>query len=250
MVQAGTEPLHARADALVAPAPGADHHQVGPVPHHRPRLEKRFEVLARLDGADEQDESLRQLQARARVREILRAERPEHLRHALIDDRDPRGRHSEDRLQVGGGVLGNGDHAVRVPQRSRHYPTGAERLPGGKPLALAIDREVVNCDHGRAADLAQRKHTGRTEERVGPERADPTRPLEMAADEARRRKRAVSDRGRAVGRIHPGRDEHRHAAVGPRHRHRMQDLFCVYADARPRSREPVTVDRHVKPGQC
>ena len=245
VAQAGAEPLHARADPLVTPAPASDHNEVGPVSHHRPGLEQCLEVLARLDGADEQDESFGQLQPRARILEVLGAQRPKQIRYALVDHRDPRRGHPEQRLQVGRGVLRHGDHAVCVAQRPRNDPTGAERLAGWKPLALAIDRQVVDRDHGRAADLTQRQHAGRTEEGVGPERPDPTGPLEMAADEARGRERTVRDSGRAVGRIRALGNEHRHTAVGPRHGHRVQHLSRVNADARARSREPVTVDRKV-----
>src|SRR6266699_970551 len=70
-------------DRLVVPSPTSDDHEVRAVAQHRPGFEKREEVLPGLDGADEQDEALRQLESLASRGQLLAAHRPKSRRNAM-----------------------------------------------------------------------------------------------------------------------------------------------------------------------
>src|SRR6266480_5447075 len=87
-MQPRAQALHLLPDRFVAPSPRTDHHEVRPVPHEHPRVEKRVEVLARLDGADKEDESLRQLEAGAGLRSLLCAHGMELRGNAVRHDLD------------------------------------------------------------------------------------------------------------------------------------------------------------------
>ena len=116
-----------------------------------------------------------------------------------------------------------------------------------KPARVAVDRKVVDGDDRRAPDIAQRKNTGRTEERIGLELPDPCGPLQVAADQPCPRQRPVA----AVGHVDEGSrwTEDRKPAVGPVDGHRVEDLRRVDADSGARALEPDPVDYKMQSNQ-
>src|ERR1700716_2452545 len=105
------------------------------------------------------------------------------MRHDL----DPRARDAEDVDHVVRGVARDRDHHVGPQHRTRHHKTCAQRLATWEPSGVAIDGEIVDGDHRWAANIAQRKYSGRSEVSIGFELPDAGRPLKVTADEPRAR---------------------------------------------------------------
>ena len=105
VVQARPKARHPLADGLVEPSPRTDHDEVRPVAHHRPGLEQRLEVLARLDRADEEDEARGQLQPLAGGRQVIAAHRREARGNAVRHDLDARPGDAKNLDDVVRGVL-------------------------------------------------------------------------------------------------------------------------------------------------
>src|SRR2546430_13130762 len=83
VMQPRSEARHLLPYLFVQPTPRSDDHKVRAIAHQHPGVEKRVQVLAGLDGADEQDETLRQLQPCPGLRSFLGAHRPEFLRDPM-----------------------------------------------------------------------------------------------------------------------------------------------------------------------
>src|SRR6266550_5450515 len=79
VMQARAEARHLLPYLFVEPTPRSAEDEVRAVAHKNPGVEKRVEVLAGLDGADEQDETLGKLQPGPRLRSFLGAHGPEFL---------------------------------------------------------------------------------------------------------------------------------------------------------------------------
>src|SRR5947207_10740805 len=89
VVESRPKSLHLFADGLIPPAPRSDDDEVGAVAHHRPRVEQSLEVLARLDGADEEDESLGNMEPGSCLLELIPRHRAESSRDPMRHDLDP-----------------------------------------------------------------------------------------------------------------------------------------------------------------
>ena len=153
-MQPGSKAGHLLPYLFVPPTPRSNDNKVRAIAHQHPGVEKRVEVLAGLDGADEQDEALRQLQPRPRLRSFAGAHGPEFRRDPVGHHRDPAAIDAKDVDDVGRRVLRNGYHNIGAENRARHDDAGAKRLTRGEPARVAVDREVVNRDDRRASDAA------------------------------------------------------------------------------------------------
>ena len=153
---------------------------------------------------------------------------------------------AEDVDDVRGGVLRNGDHHVCPQHGSRHHEARAQRLARRKPARVAVDREVVDRDDRRAADVAQRQHARRSEVRVRLELRISRGPLHVATDQPRPWHQPVGCVGHVHGRAARAKDDE--PAVGPVDGHRMQDLRRVDARLPPAVARGRT--RRRRPGAC
>ena len=244
VVHPRSESSHLVRDRLIAPSPGADHDQVGPVAHEHPCVEQRLEVLAGLDRPHEEDEAFRQSEAGARVRPLLRAHRAELLRHAVRDDVDAAPVEAEELLDIPGRRLRHRDQDVSPEDGPRNHDSRAQGLAGWKPARVAVDRQVVHRYHRRGADAAKRHRAGGSEVDVRPQAANLGRPLKMPADEAGLRQQPVVRARRVHDRATGTKNDE--VAVGPLHGHGAKDLRRVDAHPGARTLEARSVDDHVE----
>ena len=188
------------------------------------------------------------MQALAGGGQLVAAHRPQPQRYAMRYHCDPGRIDAEQFFGVARGVVRNRNHPVCAPKRAGYHPSRAQRLALRKPARVAVDREVVDRDHRRRADIHDRQRAGGAEENVGPQAAQPRRPLHVATDEWERRQPAIGNRARCLGR-NPIGNENRESAVRPFHAHRSKDLGRVDADTGPWPGEPDAIYREVETRQ-
>ena len=109
---------------------------------------------------------------------------------AVRHDVDLLARYAKERLELGGGELRDGDHAVRGPQHARHRERHVAARPPWKRLGMAEHREVVDRDDGRHA-RAKRAVVRRAVQHVGTA-AEPREAKRVPPQLAREHRRPVS----------------------------------------------------------
>jgi hypothetical protein len=139
--------------------------EVGVVGEGREGPEQSGDILARLEGADvDDDPSIYALLASEGFKS-LRREGMELRGDAVVDGGDAPGRHAEEVDDVAAGSIRYGDHMAGVASRPAGHGCEVEAFEWVERVGVAEEDQVVDGNHGRAGG-EERADVDRTEQEV------------------------------------------------------------------------------------